>query len=154
VELVDGRYVITLPRSHHLTDGDKVRLILEKGADMHPTVKLVNDASFSIPADKPIDTKVFVYGKQHDDVRMVDYDAISMLNVSATQELAKEVEVLQRENSKQGAEISALKAANEKLTAVESENAELKAEMQALKKAVTKIQEKENGGVGAVALRQ
>ncbi|HYZ71660.1 MAG TPA: hypothetical protein VE641_01185 [Chthoniobacterales bacterium] len=30
---------------------------------------------------------------------LVDYDAISMLNVSATQELAKQVDTLEQENS-------------------------------------------------------
>jgi hypothetical protein len=38
------------------------------------------------------DADVFVYGREVDDLRSVDYDAIAMLNVSATQELAKELE--------------------------------------------------------------
>jgi ribosome-binding protein aMBF1 (putative translation factor) len=33
-----------------------------------------------------------VYGREVDDLRSVDYDAIAMLNVSATQELAKKLE--------------------------------------------------------------
>ena len=37
--------------------------------------------------------KAFVYGREVDDLRSVDYDAIAMLNVSATQELAKKLEV-------------------------------------------------------------
>jgi DNA repair exonuclease SbcCD ATPase subunit len=98
-----------------------------------------------------------------------------MLNVSATQELAKQLETLRQQNSdlqneakrltaveeqerarisEQGAAIAALKAANEKLSAVESENTELKAEMEVLKKAVATIQEKENSGVRRVALQQ
>jgi DNA repair exonuclease SbcCD ATPase subunit len=91
-----------------------------------------------------------------------------MLNVSATQELAKEVEALRQQNSdlqdqakrltaveqqeratiaKQEADILALKAANEKLTA-------MAAKMEALEKAVATMQEKENGGVRTVALSQ
>jgi len=35
---------------------------------------------------------VFVYGREVNDFRTVDYDAIAMLNVSATQELARKVE--------------------------------------------------------------
>jgi uncharacterized protein YidB (DUF937 family)/polyhydroxyalkanoate synthesis regulator phasin len=166
VERVDGRYVITLPKPHGLSDGDRVRLILEKGADLYPTVKLVNDTSFCIPADAPINAKVFVYGKQHDDVRVVDYDAISMLNVSATQELARKVEALEEQNSDLENQAKRLTAVEEKekatiaeqedeiatLKAAASENAELKAEMEAMKKAVTKIQEKEDAGVRKVAL--
>ena len=34
---------------------------------------------------------VFVYGLEHADVRALDYEALSMLNVSATQELARQV---------------------------------------------------------------
>ena len=49
-----------------------------------------------------IETQVFVYGKQVDDFRSVDYDAISMLNVSATQELAKRNAELELEVSKLG----------------------------------------------------
>ena len=41
--------------------------------------------------------RVFVYGKEVNDFRVVDYDAISMLNVSATQELAKRSEAQAKE---------------------------------------------------------
>jgi polyhydroxyalkanoate synthesis regulator phasin len=91
-----------------------------------------------------------------------------MLNVSATQELAKKVETLERQNSdlqneakrltaieaQQGSEITAVKAANAKLTALASENANLKAEMEALKKAVTSMQMKANDRVRTAALPQ
>jgi hypothetical protein len=43
---------------------------------------------------------LFVFGKRVDDFLAVDYDAISMLNVSATQELARRVETLEAENTK------------------------------------------------------
>ena len=36
--------------------------------------------------------QVFVYGREVDDFRAVDYEAISMLNVSATQEIARQLE--------------------------------------------------------------
>jgi hypothetical protein len=60
---------------------------------------------------------VFVFGREVNDFRAVDYDAISMLNVSATQELAKQVEAVTKENA-------ALKA---KLAASEQLLSELKA---------------------------
>jgi hypothetical protein len=44
-------------------------------------------------------TKVFVFGLEHADVRSVDYEALSMLNVSATQELARKVEALEKQNA-------------------------------------------------------
>jgi hypothetical protein len=173
IERVDNRYVVTLPKAHGLINGDKVRLILEKGGDLYPTAKLVNDTSFSIPADTAINTKVFVYGKQHDDVRVVDYDAISTLNVSATQELAKQVDTLEQQKSdlqseakrltatemEQGAKIAALGSENENLKTevaqLKSSNeklAAMAAKIEGLEKVVSTIQQKETGGVRTVAL--
>jgi hypothetical protein len=40
----------------------------------------------------PAADQVFVYGREVKDFRSVDYQAIAMLNVSATQELAKRLE--------------------------------------------------------------
>jgi polyhydroxyalkanoate synthesis regulator phasin len=98
--------------------------------------------------------------------RQVSDDAISMLNVSATQELAKKVEALEEQNSDLQNQAKRLTAVEEQekativqqedeiatLKAAASENAELKAEIEAMKKAVTKIQEKEDAEVRKVAL--
>jgi hypothetical protein len=43
--------------------------------------------------------KVFVYGKEVNDFRTVDYDKIHNLNVSATQELARRVAQLEAANA-------------------------------------------------------
>jgi len=168
-----GIYTITLAKTHGLQDGDRIRLITEKDHYLSAVARVLNDRTFTVETKEPLGHKVFVYGKECTDLQGVDYDAISMLNVSATQELAKQLETLKQQNSdlrsetkrltaveeqararisEQGAAIAALKAANEKLSAVESENTELKAEMEVLKKAVATIQEKENSGVRTVAL--
>ena len=44
------------------------------------------------------------------DFRTVDYDAIAMLNVSATQELARQIVILQAENEKLHAENNLFKS--------------------------------------------
>ena len=170
-----GVYTITLAKAHGLKDGDRIRLITEKNHNLSAVARVLNDRTFTVETKELLGGKVFVYGKECTDLQGVDYDAISMLNVSATQELAKQLETLKQQNSdlrsetkrltaveeqararisEQGAAIAALKAANEKLSAVESENTELKAEMEVLKKAVATIQEKENSGVRRVALQQ
>ena len=41
--------------------------------------------------------QVFVFGLEHPDVRAVDFEALAMLNVSATQELARQVRKLQQQ---------------------------------------------------------
>jgi len=170
-----GVYAITLAKAHGLKDGDTIRLITEKNQNLRAVARVVNDRTFTVEPHEPLGDKVFVYGKECIDLQGVDYDAISMLNVSATQELAKQVEILKKQNSdlqnetkrltavegqesgriaEQQAAIAALKAANENLSALASENADLKAEMEVLKKAVATIQEKENSGVRRVALQQ
>lgn len=164
-----GVYAISLDKAHDLKDGEIVRLITEDNEhDLQLTTHVVNDKTFIVETPHTLRNKVFVYGKNCMDLKSVDYAAISMLNVSATQELAKEVEALRQQNSdlrdqakrltavehqeratiaKQEADILALKAANEKLTA-------MAAKMEALEKAVATMQEKENGGVRTVALSQ
>ncbi|MBO2012485.1 hypothetical protein [Hymenobacter negativus] len=40
-----------------------------------------------------------MFGLEHADVRTVDYEALAMLNVSATQELARQLAELQKQNA-------------------------------------------------------
>lgn len=89
-----------------LKAGETVRLISDDG-EIKSEVTEVKDKGFTVK-DAVKDGKVFVYGRQVDDLRLVDYEAISMLNVSATQELAKRVEA-------QAAELAAVKAEREAL---------------------------------------
>jgi hypothetical protein len=163
-----GVYLISLPKATDLKDCDTVRLITSKNKAVSVVAHSVQGKTFTVETDVPLGEKVFVYGKQCLDLKAVDYDAISMLNVSATQELDRKVESLEKQNSElqnetkrlsaieaqQGSEIAALRAANQKLNALASENADLKAEMDALKKAVTTIQQKQNSGIETVALEQ
>jgi hypothetical protein len=69
--------------------GDKVKLIFERGEEM-ATVTAATATSFAVDVNKT--GKVFVYGREVSDFRSVDYEAIGMLNVSATQELAKQLQ--------------------------------------------------------------
>ena len=41
----------------------------------------------------------FVFGLEHADVRTVDYEALSLLNINATQKLARKVEALEKQNA-------------------------------------------------------
>jgi hypothetical protein len=69
--------------------GEKVRMMVDgKEATLYEVVE-VSSEGFRI-AEKIKDGELFVYGRQVQDFRSVDYDAIAMLNVSATQQLKKE----------------------------------------------------------------
>jgi hypothetical protein len=154
-----GVYVISLAKTPELNDGDTVRLITSKNKELRVVAHSVKGKTFLVETNEPLGDKVFVYGKQCLDLKAVDYDAISMLNVSATQELAKKVETLEEENSElqaeskrlsaietqQGAEIAATRAVESENAELRAENAKLATDMEALKKAVATMQQKENG---------
>jgi|GEM_PF-2402130 len=98
---------ITVDKVIDFQIGDLVKLITDKGEVSKEVVTINNEYEFVVSSDVEM-KKVFVFGKKVDDFRTVDYDAISMLNVSATQELARQLE-------KQQQLIADLKAENESL---------------------------------------
>ncbi len=97
-KVVGESTIITTTKAHEFATGDKVKLILEKTGDKELIVTVIDANTFSVA--EAITDKVFVYGKHVNDLLTVDYDAVSMLNVSATQELSKQIEQLKAENAK------------------------------------------------------
>lgn len=82
--------------STNLKKRDRVKLINDDEEGIYEVLEVREDkfrTEFKSEKDK-----VFVYGREVDDFRTVDYEAISMLNVSATQEIAKQMEALKAEN--------------------------------------------------------
>jgi len=80
----------------NLKQGERVRLISQKGDDVYAVLE-VGVGSFRTALEEDTD-KLFVYGREVNDFRSVDYDAISMLNVSATQALDRKLELEHKEN--------------------------------------------------------
>jgi hypothetical protein len=93
-EIKNG-YIAT---SNSLKKGDVVKLIFDRGTEMASVVS-ADSKGFTVPLKD--EGRVFVYGKQVNDFRTVDYEAVSMLNVSATQELAKRLHATEEQNRKQ-----------------------------------------------------
>ena len=114
--------------------GDRVRLIGEKEQGIHDVLE-IRDGAFRT-AFVPAGEKVFVYGREVKDFRCVDYEAISMLNVSATQELARKVTNLTTNNEALTRTVAAITTENEalksSLEAMAAEVAALKAALQPL----------------------
>jgi len=105
-----------------LQAGDKVKWFDDKGAIQQSVVsRVVSDVAFEVKFDGQT-SKAFVYGKEVNDFRTVDYDAVTMLNVSATQELAKRLEQLESRES----HLAQLEQKAAKVDALEEEMAELK----------------------------
>ena len=88
-----------------LKKGDRVKLIGKTDQSVHEVLE-IRDGAFR-PDGKVKDEQVFVYGREVSDFRTVDYDALAMLNVSATQELARQLETVQDENAALRRELAA-----------------------------------------------
>ena len=117
-----------------LSKGDRVRLIFENKEEIANVIS-ANSNSFEVDLEES--GKVFVYGREVDDFRTVDYQAVSMLNVSATQELLKRVEALENENAQ-------LKEAN-------SNFAHLQGEVETLKRSILMLINEKNVSQSTIA---
>lgn len=91
-----GQLTVTLTKAHELVIGDSVDLIHEDGKRETYCVETTTDVAFTVKATA--DTgNVFVYGKQVDDFRFVDYDSLFMLGVSAIQALSVEMDTVKQQ---------------------------------------------------------
>ncbi|MES2707023.1 MAG: tail fiber domain-containing protein [Verrucomicrobiota bacterium] len=123
-----------------LKKGERVKLIIESRAEVCEVLEVKKDmfrTSFDPKAqaaqgEKEFDGKLFVYGREVNDFRTVDYDAVAMLNVSATQQLKKEMDARVRELTEENALLRAKLAAFE---VSEGKRAALMAEMESRDKA-------------------
>lgn len=85
-----GQIVVVQP-------GEKVKLIFADHAQVYPVVTATGN-EFEVNEQK--EGSVFVFGREVNDFRVVDYEALAMLNVSATQQLLKMIVEQQKENEK------------------------------------------------------
>ena len=114
-----------------LKKGDRVRLIAGKNDEIYEILEVRPDAFLTTLQTE--EEKVFVYGREVSDFRVVDYEAIAMLNVSATQELAKQVKALNEsqariaELEKAVAKVALLESKASRVDSLELQVAELKA---------------------------
>ncbi len=78
-----------------LKKGDNVKIITPSSEVLLEVLE-VNATGFKTTV---ADGVVFVYGKEVNDFHTVDYEALTTLNISATQALLKKVEALEKENA-------------------------------------------------------
>jgi post-segregation antitoxin (ccd killing protein) len=81
----------------------KIRLITDAGNSDLEVISIPDSKTLVFKADSSNFTEganVFVYGEEVQDFRVVDYDALTTLNISATQELSRQLELLRSENQK------------------------------------------------------
>jgi uncharacterized protein (UPF0335 family) len=100
-----------------LVVGDKVKLIFSEEEALVSVLEIQGEA---IKVASNQEGHVFVYGKQVSDFHTVDYEAISMLNVSATQALLKRIEALEQEKKKLTGDFENYKTSvNDRLSKIE-----------------------------------
>jgi hypothetical protein len=100
VDALPSGFILNLEKTHGLKAGDKVKLVhAQRGEFIEEVRQIIDEKTFSISASgiESAD-KLFVYGREVDDFRVVDYDALSMLNISATQALLQRMEQAEKEN--------------------------------------------------------
>lgn len=103
--------IIRLSKPHGLTTADHIKLITEEG-EVIVDVAEATETTITLKLEKEA-TQVFVYGKQVDDFRAVDYDQVFSIGIAAIQELSAKVEALESENAALKAELRTEKATNE-----------------------------------------
>jgi len=103
-----------------LAVGDKIKLVFS-GEEILTDVLAIRNNAIRVSCTK--EGSVFVYGKEVHDFHAVDYEAIAMLNVSATQALLKRIEMLEAKNTNLVQTVSKLEkeqqATNDRLKAIE-----------------------------------
>lgn len=99
IQFEQGMLTVTTTKAHDFAAGNEIDLVTPEGRLSNIKVVAVKDANTFVVATEKAPSNVFVYGKYVDDFKSVDYDALSMLNISATQELHRQILQLQQENA-------------------------------------------------------
>lgn len=111
VEKTAGGYLLSFTDKHNISNtAKKLKAVLaeREGMQSYDIISIPSDRQVIINAgDLKID-KVFVYGEEVDDFRTVDYEGLTTLNISATQEISKLVRKQQEIIDKQQTQISLL----------------------------------------------
>ena len=91
IEKTSGGYLLTFKNKHLIDTGAKKLQLISKNGEkqVHDIVAIPADNQVLIHSQNITDDQVFVYGEQVNDFRTVDYDGLTTLNISATQELSK-----------------------------------------------------------------
>ncbi|OJJ15923.1 hypothetical protein BKI52_37015 [marine bacterium AO1-C] len=107
--------------------GEKVKLIFEE-KDMIKEVTEVNEQGFKVKLEEEEEApnEVFVYGREVDDFKTVDYEALSTLNISATQAMYRKLLIQEKQ----------LNEANQRTQRLETINQDLENRLITLEKLV------------------
>ena len=115
----DKGLLLQFDSPHHISkQATKLKILVEGDHRMNgfDILSIPSDNEVLIDAPQLNGDRVFVYGEQVDDFRTVDYEGLTTLNISATQELCKIVKQQQ----------AAIRTQNKKIAALSQQLATLK----------------------------
>jgi hypothetical protein len=98
VERVPGGYLLGFADGHHISSNAKrLRLMIENdGVREFEIAAVLSADEVIIKTDQLKNDPVFVYGEEVNDFRTVDYEGLTTLNISATQEISRQLRSLTR----------------------------------------------------------
>ena len=110
IEKKGNGYLLSFATNHNLDkDARKLQLIDKNGTQQrYDIIAIPSDKEVVINASDLKSDTVFVYGEQVNDFRSVDYDGLTTLNISATQELSKLIKQQQVQIDAQNEKINLL----------------------------------------------
>lgn len=94
IEKTSNGYLLHFDNNHKINGtAKKLQLLLsdKNGMQQFNIIAIPNDKDVIIDATDLHADKIFVYGEEVNDFRTVDYEGLTTLNISATQELSKQL---------------------------------------------------------------
>ncbi|MBK8965964.1 MAG: tail fiber domain-containing protein [Lewinellaceae bacterium] len=112
VEVSGGLVMLKMAKPHGLQKGERVRLFDSMNQRQDLQVLSAGETTFTVAkwGDNAANG-AFIFGKEVSDFHVVDYDHIFTMNVAATQEIARQVEILKAENASLRAQLESQSAA-------------------------------------------
>jgi len=108
LDSIANTLAINLTSEHKLEQGEMLRFFGTTNMYEQEVLEIISPTQFVVAAVDDRHDHMFIFGKQVDDFRAVDYDQVFSIGISAIQELARQNEELNMANEK-------LTLANEKL---------------------------------------
>jgi hypothetical protein len=125
IEKTADGYLLSFTNKHTISkDAKKIKLQNGNSMQEYDIVAFPSENRVLIKGNEIKNDKVFVYGEQVNDFRTVDYDGLTTLNISATQELSKLIKQQQAQIDDQNKK---MQVQDEKIALLTKEVEELKA---------------------------
>jgi len=112
---VENTLAISLSNEHNLQQGDLLRFFGTENSYEQEVLEVISPTQFVVAAVEDRHDHMFIFGKQVDDFRSIDYDQVFSIGISAIQELSKQNQKLEGQIKKMNEDFQARISALEEL---------------------------------------